>query len=71
MTKLFLKRAYDKVGPDGRWPEFEKRYAEELKNNPAFPALKKTVDEHGTVTLLYSSHDSMRNNAVVVGKLLT
>jgi uncharacterized protein YeaO (DUF488 family) len=115
MTKLFLKRAYDKAGPDdgfriyvdrlwprglshetftydmwdkdiapstelrewfhadpdGRWPEFEKRYAEELKNNPAFPALKKTVDEHGTVTLLYSSHDSMRNNAVVVGKLLT
>ena len=78
MTKLFLKRAYDKAGPDdgfriyvdrlwprglshetftydmwdkdiapstelrewfhadpdGRWPEFEKRYAEELKNNP-------------------------------------
>lgn len=54
-----------------RWAEFEKRYAAELKNNPAFAALKADIAEKPVVTLLYSSHDKQHNNAVVVRDLLT
>lgn len=57
--------------PDTRWGEFEKKYSDELTRNPAFDELKKTIAGHDTVTLLYSSHDSRHNNAVVVKQLLT
>lgn len=56
--------------PDGRWDEFEKRYAEELKGNPAFATLKAEIAGKPKVTLLYSSHDKEHNNAVVVYNLL-
>lgn len=56
--------------PDGRWPEFEQRYAAELKANPGFKALEEEVKKHPVVTLLYSSHDETHNNAVVVDHLL-
>lgn len=56
--------------PDALWDEFEKRYAQELENNPAFTALKKELQSHKIVTLLYSSHDQEHNNAVVVYNLL-
>ncbi len=52
--------------PDSRWPEFEKRYRDELASNPAFGTFKEEIARHPEVTLLYSSHDSLRNNAVVV-----
>ena len=57
--------------PDSRWDEFEKRYAAELENNPAFEALRKEIAGHKKVTLLYSSHDALHNNAVVLGRQLT
>lgn len=53
-----------------RWDEFQARYTEELVANPAFAEMKKQLDGKPVVTLLYSSHDSMRNNAVVVRNLL-
>ena len=56
--------------PDGRWAEFEARYKAELLANPAFDALKKEIADKPTVTLLYSSHDTDHNNAVVVRNLL-
>lgn len=56
--------------PDGRWDEFEKRYAQELKVNPSFQTLKAEIASHPVVTLLYSSHDEQHNNAVVVYNLL-
>lgn len=56
--------------PDGRWDEFEKKYAAELKASPAFEQLKETIEPHPVVTLLYSSHDQQHNNAVVVYNLL-
>lgn len=56
--------------PDGRWEEFEKRYADELKANPAFAQLKQTLSDKPTVTLLYSSRDEEHNNAVIVRNLL-
>lgn len=57
--------------PDGRWPEFEQRYRQELLDNPGLAALRQTVGEHPTVTLLYSSHDEAHNNAVVLRDVLT
>lgn len=52
--------------PTGRWSEFEKKYAEELNTLPAFAALKQLLSTKPMVTLLYSSHDTQHNNAVVV-----
>lgn len=52
--------------PDGRWGEFERKYAAELKSMPAFDALRKLLATKPVVTLLYSSHDEQHNNAVVV-----
>lgn len=49
-----------------RWDEFQQRYREELKANQA--ALKPLLEAsaRGTVTLLYSAHDTEHNSAVVL-----
>jgi uncharacterized protein YeaO (DUF488 family) len=53
-----------------RWNEFRRRYFAELKENQAswLPLLEAA--RHGTVTLIYSSHDSERNNAVALKEFL-
>lgn len=48
-----------------RFPEFKRRYAAELKANPALPELRKLGKGH-RVTLLYGAHDSQINHAVVL-----
>lgn len=63
-------REWFHANPEGRWDEFEKRYAAELQANPAFQTLKDTIADKPVVTLLYSSHDEAHNNAVVVYNLL-
>ncbi|MCH5226346.1 MAG: DUF488 family protein [Muribaculaceae bacterium] len=52
--------------PADRWTEFEKKYKSELLANPAFAKLKEYISTKPKVTLLYSSHDTDHNNAVVV-----
>lgn len=64
-------REWFHADPENRWAEFESKYAEELKRNQAFLTLKDDIVRHSKVTLLYSSHDSEHNNAVVVKNLLT
>ena len=56
--------------PDGRWPQFEEKYRQELLSNPAFQQLKAYIATKPVVTLLYSSHDEEHNNAIVVLRLL-
>lgn len=56
--------------PDGEWKEFEERYRRELVANPAFAALKESIKEKPVVTLLYSSHDTEHNNAIVLRDVL-
>ncbi|MDE5554001.1 MAG: DUF488 family protein [Muribaculaceae bacterium] len=56
--------------PDTRWGEFEKRYLDELKSNPAIAALEQAIANKPVVTLLYSSHDREHNNAVVLQRFL-
>lgn len=50
-----------------RWPEFQKRYRQELKKNTELiDRLWELEKKHGTVTLLYSARDDRRNQAVVL-----
>ena len=53
-----------------RWEEFRRRYRAELGANPA--AWKPILDaaRSGTVTLLYSAHDTVHNGAVVLCEYL-
>ena len=51
---------------DAAWPQFEKRYTEELAANPIMPKFIAELSQHRTVTLLYSSHDETQYNAIVL-----
>ena len=64
-------RKWFHADPQERWPEFEKKYLEYLKESPAFDSLKQLLSSKAKVTLLYSSHNELQNNAVVVLKALT
>lgn len=57
--------------PAARWTDFEKKYEAELQGNAAFAALRQLLATKPVVTLLYSSHDTTHNNAVVVLAALT
>lgn len=52
--------------PDNEWSEFEERYRQELIGNPAYAKLKEELKDKPVVTLLYSSHDTEHNNAIVL-----
>lgn len=56
--------------PEGRWKEFEERYIKELQSNPALVSLKDEIKDKSVITLLYSSHDPVHNNAIILQKLL-
>jgi uncharacterized protein YeaO (DUF488 family) len=54
----------------GRFEEFRRRYIEELRGQrPRLTALRRVALE-GTVTLVYSAHDTEHNDAVVLGEVL-
>ncbi len=53
-----------------KWPEFEKKYKEELKENKGFDKILDIVQKADPVTLLYSTSDKEHNNAVVLWKVL-
>lgn len=52
-----------------RWPEFRKRYREELRSNPAADELKREASS-GRVTLVYGARDTEHNQAVVLADWL-
>ncbi len=66
-----LRKWYGHV-PD-RWPEFQKRYREELKDEPHRAALAelRQAARHGPITLVYAAKDEERNSAVVVKQALS
>ena len=49
-----------------KWQEFRRRYFAELDRSPDAWAPIRDAARHGTVTLLYSSHDTEHNNAVAL-----
>jgi uncharacterized protein YeaO (DUF488 family) len=52
------------------WPEFRSRYAEELHQHPALLEQLRELARHGTITLLYSAHDAVHNDAIALRALL-
>lgn len=63
-------REWFHADPDSRWDEFIRRYTAELKSNPDFNRLAEELRGKKKVTLLYSSHDEVHNNAIVLQKAL-
>ena len=49
-----------------KWTEFQRRYRKELDQRPDAWAPILAAARAGDVTLLYSSHDTEHNNAVVL-----
>jgi uncharacterized protein YeaO (DUF488 family) len=54
-----------------RWPEFRRRYRQELKENPDAWTSILDAERRGTVTLLYSARDPLHNGAVVLAEYLS
>lgn len=55
-----------------KWPEFQHRYQAELANNSqATTQLRKVIEAHPTITLLYAAHDEQRNNAAALLTIFT
>jgi uncharacterized protein YeaO (DUF488 family) len=53
-----------------KWPEFKRRYVEELKTQNEPLAQLRQETSHGAVTLLYGAKDEEHNEAVVLLELL-
>lgn len=54
-----------------RWPEFQRRYQQELRSKSELTArIKQLEKEHRVVTLLFSARDEERNQAVVLRDFL-
>lgn len=54
-----------------RWPEFVKKYHQELKGNTdSVRQIRALEKENGTLTLLYSAHDEACNQAVALRQFL-
>jgi uncharacterized protein YeaO (DUF488 family) len=53
-----------------KWTEFQHKYFTELDQRPDVWQPILDAAEHGTVTLLYSSHDTEHNNAVALKSFL-
>jgi uncharacterized protein YeaO (DUF488 family) len=53
-----------------RWDEFRRRYAEEVRGNAELLGQLRALAREGPVTLVYSAHDEMHNDAVVLRDLI-
>jgi uncharacterized protein YeaO (DUF488 family) len=53
-----------------RWPEFRRRYIDELKSNANLRALRDVAAAE-PVTLLYAARDTTHNEAVVLAEQLS
>ena len=53
-----------------RWEEFGRRYTEELHGNVELLNQLRSLARQGPVTLVYSAHDEVHNDAIVLRNLL-
>lgn len=53
-----------------RWEDFQRRYRDELDENPDGWRPILDAGRRGTVTLLYSAHDTVHNGALVLREYL-
>ena len=54
----------------GRWKEFCRRYSVELKQNAELLSNLRSLARQGPVTLVYSAHDEVHNDAVVLRDII-
>jgi uncharacterized protein YeaO (DUF488 family) len=53
-----------------RWQEFQSRYAQEVHQNPEQLEKLRALARKGPITLVFSAHDEVHNDAVVLRDLL-
>lgn len=53
-----------------RWDEFRRRYAKEIHGHAEMLAHLRALAREGPVTLVYSAHDELQNDAVVLRDVL-
>jgi uncharacterized protein YeaO (DUF488 family) len=53
-----------------RFPEFAKRYVDELEHNPVLQTYLNEWQKHSVVTLLYGARDEENNEALVLKNFL-
>ena len=56
--------------PQTRWPEFRRRYLEELRGSQAVREFVRRIAGNETVTLLYASKNAAENHALVLQEFL-
>ena len=54
----------------GRWLEFRRRYAAEIRRQPDQLEALRTLARKGPVTLVFSARDELHNDAVVLRNVL-
>lgn len=54
-----------------KWPEFRKKYLQELEKNEGPVLILKDHLTKGTVTLIYAARDQVHNEALVLKELLS
>lgn len=53
-----------------RWPEFRRRYAEEVRAHPEQLGRSRALERQGPITLVYWAYDEFHNDAVALRGLL-
>lgn len=53
-----------------RWDEFRRRYAEEVNGNAELLGRLRALAREGSITLVYSAHDEIHNDAVALRSLI-
>jgi uncharacterized protein YeaO (DUF488 family) len=53
-----------------KWAAFQKKYRQELNDNPAWTELLDLSKKYKVLTLLYAAKDEIHNHAVLLAKLL-
>ncbi len=53
-----------------RWNEFRRRYAREVEQNDVRLDQLRSLAQKGQITLVYSAHDEIHNDAVELKKLI-
>ena len=53
-----------------RWEEFRRRYRKELQTNAELLSQLRLLARQGPVTLVYSAHDEVHNDAVVLREIV-
>lgn len=56
--------------PENRWEEFKKKYTKELQQSEGMKDFMEHIKGKKAVTLLYSSKNTQKNNAVVLQEYL-